>query len=618
MNNTEPAILWGCHTAVVLLLERYTKGANKVNVKASKPNLRLLAFFIASMAVTNGAFAQALSPDQTFALNTAHREVAISASTKIEIERFAGDLSSCGIKIVFGDGATRDVRLEEGQGSIALMHKYVAHGTYTIELSGKGMVRGLRSAFPCKGSPQRLTVVVKGDVSSENAVGERPAVNESKTEVPESGSVTRSEQLQPSVSQKSDTSAAEPSATNQSVMRCPSGVNPKNWSNCTGTTKIFDGDDYQGDYTGEFRNGTLHGKGTFTTSQNGRYIGEFVDGRIAGRGSITYPDGGKYDGEFLNGSRHGHGTYTFPDGRVRSGYFERDQLVQRASAETQNDVGNSEKAQICSRFTSIELGYVEQFMVKNRQMWINFDFLFGSDGKVRDSGDYWRNLFIDMIRAGSPKTVEGAFYEINRGNAIRSEFGKPGSFKSEDIYQAMVDCSSTARAIASIAGERARKKEQANLEAQNLDRRRHQERQAAIEEIKRERIEAEQKAAQESATPQGKLKDIYSRYISMQACYESRKEYALQYVSNGDLGRARSITKRDETNLIKTSPELAKQKDRLWEDSKKEFANSVLGMWTTGMGAGTYIKDAATLCGLLKGGFNTDKLEQKQRIKKDF
>ena len=50
-------------------------------------------------------------------------------------------------------------------------------------------------------------------------------------------------------------------------------------------------------YVGKWKNGELHGQGTYTWSDGDKYVGEFKDGGKHGHGIVTYPDGSKYVGE---------------------------------------------------------------------------------------------------------------------------------------------------------------------------------------------------------------------------------------------------------------------------------------------------------------------------------
>ena len=73
-------------------------------------------------------------------------------------------------------------------------------------------------------------------------------------------------------------------------------------------------------YTGDFKDGEQHGKGTYTTNNSG-YTGDFKNGAFHGIGTFTYADGKKYTGEVKNYQRNGIGIITLADGTIETGYW---------------------------------------------------------------------------------------------------------------------------------------------------------------------------------------------------------------------------------------------------------------------------------------------------------
>ncbi len=73
-------------------------------------------------------------------------------------------------------------------------------------------------------------------------------------------------------------------------------------------------------YTGEYQNGKLQGKGTLISS-NGTYIGYFVNNEYDGSGKLISPDGSWYDGNWKKGNKEGNGTYRTKDGFRFTGNF---------------------------------------------------------------------------------------------------------------------------------------------------------------------------------------------------------------------------------------------------------------------------------------------------------
>ena len=72
-------------------------------------------------------------------------------------------------------------------------------------------------------------------------------------------------------------------------------------------TMIYLPNEHYVSYSGQWKNGEFHGKGTvrFGSDNNGHI----------------------YTGKFKNGALHGHGVYTFPDGQVLDGEFMDDKIV---------------------------------------------------------------------------------------------------------------------------------------------------------------------------------------------------------------------------------------------------------------------------------------------------
>jgi hypothetical protein len=60
-------------------------------------------------------------------------------------------------------------------------------------------------------------------------------------------------------------------------------------------------------YDGEWKKGQYSGKGHYSTVDGVKYEGEFLLGRRHGKGKIVYPSGLSYEGEFFDGKPHGRG-----------------------------------------------------------------------------------------------------------------------------------------------------------------------------------------------------------------------------------------------------------------------------------------------------------------------
>ena len=97
-------------------------------------------------------------------------------------------------------------------------------------------------------------------------------------------------------------------------------------SKTVNSTKVLNGyhtKEYSdGTYKGNFRNGKMHGQGTFVSNNGDKYVGNFVDGQACGRGTLTYANGNKYVGNFKDSEPHGKGKFTFANGGSYQGDFE--------------------------------------------------------------------------------------------------------------------------------------------------------------------------------------------------------------------------------------------------------------------------------------------------------
>ena len=99
---------------------------------------------------------------------------------------------------------------------------------------------------------------------------------------------------------------------------------PASWTDCFGKIIFGSNSDHRVGYKyeGEFKNGKMHGQGTFTWAgewQGQQYVGELKEGYSHGQGTITYKNGDVYNGEWKEGKRHGQGTRTQRNGNESVG-----------------------------------------------------------------------------------------------------------------------------------------------------------------------------------------------------------------------------------------------------------------------------------------------------------
>ncbi len=75
-------------------------------------------------------------------------------------------------------------------------------------------------------------------------------------------------------------------------------------------------------YDGQWKNGTMHGKGVYVYQGGAIYDGEFFKGKQHGKGVMMLENDASYDGEWRCGVRHGKGKITFTNGAMYDGEFD--------------------------------------------------------------------------------------------------------------------------------------------------------------------------------------------------------------------------------------------------------------------------------------------------------
>lgn len=75
-----------------------------------------------------------------------------------------------------------------------------------------------------------------------------------------------------------------------------------------------------GTYSGNFKDGLRHGKGTFTCTSGEKYVGDWEHGNMTGNGTLTGSNGFKYIGEFVENKMHGNGELHV-GGNTYKGWF---------------------------------------------------------------------------------------------------------------------------------------------------------------------------------------------------------------------------------------------------------------------------------------------------------
>lgn len=87
----------------------------------------------------------------------------------------------------------------------------------------------------------------------------------------------------------------------------------------TGYVENRVGDGYV--YTGELKNGVIHGTGKITFDNGTSYDGSWDNGKMHGKGKLTWADGTSYTGDFLYNELTGQGELRYVDGDVYIGSF---------------------------------------------------------------------------------------------------------------------------------------------------------------------------------------------------------------------------------------------------------------------------------------------------------
>ena len=74
-------------------------------------------------------------------------------------------------------------------------------------------------------------------------------------------------------------------------------------------------------YSGNFRQGAMHGHGRYLWRNGDEYEGQWVHDLMEGHGVLVMNDGARYEGSFNAGRMHGHGTFVWPSGANYTGGF---------------------------------------------------------------------------------------------------------------------------------------------------------------------------------------------------------------------------------------------------------------------------------------------------------
>lgn len=98
----------------------------------------------------------------------------------------------CGLRLDFGDGEVREIRVDKN--SINATKQYAQPGRYTLRVEGKNVIRGLKSAASCGGSPRIATLNIV-DPAQERASAAAAAAEQARAADREREIQTREKEL---------------------------------------------------------------------------------------------------------------------------------------------------------------------------------------------------------------------------------------------------------------------------------------------------------------------------------------------------------------------------------------------------------------------------------------
>ncbi|KAH3722459.1 2-isopropylmalate synthase [Pelomyxa schiedti] len=172
----------------------------------------------------------------------------------------------------------------------------------------------------------------------------------------------------------------------------------------------------EGVFSGRLVNNKPDGSGvakwTTTTGGGGSYDGDWREGFLHGRGTYTYPDGGAYDGECRGSKRDGWGVCRYPGGAWYEGLY-RDDRCQRGAWHDANGADVWEGDWSVRREDGMYVHEMQGWGVQKRRA------SGGGDGGVLETVGMWRSLETGDI-------YYGRFDHGKRSGSGRMLFGVEG------------------------------------------------------------------------------------------------------------------------------------------------------------------------------------------------
>lgn len=118
-------------------------------------------------------------------------------------------------------------------------------------------------------------------------------------------------------------------------------------------------------------------------------------------------------------------------------------------------------------------------------------------------------------------------------------------------------------------------------------------------------------------TPEKELRDLYERYISVKACYETRKGYAVVLIDDAQMQKARRRIKALEQSLLKSDPGL--DTNLTWKKATERFKGSPvdISVGIVRLGGLEKLSFAKSLCVASYEALVSDQ-DRSDLLKKDF
>jgi hypothetical protein len=175
----------------------------------------------------------------------------------------------------------------------------VTNGTFKWYFEN-GMLRVVAEYVNGKRNGKQIYFTIKGDIQSESMWknGEMLPMNKEVIVKP----VTKTEVA------KADTLIKKYTADTCISGDCKNGF---------GTLVYSTGESY----TGNWVNGTMSGKGKFTSPNGNVFEGDFKNNSLSGKGILRMANGDVYNGDWENSEKQGNGKYIWANGEVYDGQW---------------------------------------------------------------------------------------------------------------------------------------------------------------------------------------------------------------------------------------------------------------------------------------------------------